>query len=80
MWITNHLFEMVLLFYYSVTSFGLEYIFIFIIALSNFDGKKEGGVKSSVIKPHLQPQSHYYSQWQVDHNIITAGRMVDTHG
>jgi len=39
---------------------------------------REGG-EAGVIKPGLQPQSHYYSQWQVDHNIITAGRMVEIH-
>jgi len=60
--------------------FRFSIVFFLFIALSIFNGKKGGGVKASVIKPHLQPQSHYYSQWQVDHNIITAGRMVDTHG
>jgi len=77
----KHLFKMfcILCILLFRDKFRFREVFLF-IALSIFDGKKGGGVKASVIKPHLQPQSHYYSQWQVDHNIITAGRMVDTHG
>lgn len=70
-------------------SFGLEtsllLLFFFFITLPIFGcgvDEREGGTTNGagreVVKPVSlnlvrQPQSHYYSQWQVDHNIITAG-------